>query len=744
MTLPFTCYAWNTGRTVLPIHPTCRSCPTCLVVNAESAVICPCCETRNPRAPKADAAAAAPPSSAPATISFGFGSSATAPTDTSASAATPAPTFSFGFGGASTAASAPISFGFGGSTDAVPATAAFNFGVPAAAVAPAPAAEAKPDAAAPKRDKNAANDEFFAAEVAAIRAAESASGAPGTSTDEALLPHVEYEYARPLPMEAPATLVAAAAPLAKRRRGARAAAATPSVAEVSAAVTEAPTSTTTLTVFVAGSGECEQLGLGPGAYAAETFLPVPRLTKLSVARLAVGGLHTLALTVDGALWSWGCNDDSALGRSGAENVPGRVRVGPDAAAPIPLVSVAAGDSHSVGVDAAGRVWAWGTYKGADGYLGFGGEGNQKKAERPVELASVHGVYGPVARVSSGADHTAALTRAGLVVAWGFGGQGQLGKLTTARELRGGRAAVVALTPYPIHVRRPRGVPAAAAAAANSKRRRGGGGGSHSAELLATAVFCVGYSTFIVTTDGGDAAGGDRVFACGLNNYGQLGLGDAGRDVSLPEEVEPLRGVGIVAMAGGAAHTLALDSTGRVWAWGRGDSGQLGLSRAPGAGGIPVASASFVPLAMPASRFGGHRVVAVSANSCSSAAVTADGGLYAWGFGESGQLGTGRGADENVPVRVMVGALAGARVVAVGVGGQHSVVLAEGGAAAAAAIAAAPAGATDIVEDPVVAEDDGDDDDDDDEVGDKVGDDAEDEDGASDGGEPESGDEAGDA
>ena len=32
--------------------------------------------------------------------------------------------------------------------------------------------------------------------------------------------------------------------------------------------------------------------------------------------LACGGMHTIALTNNGEVWTWGCNDDSALGRDG--------------------------------------------------------------------------------------------------------------------------------------------------------------------------------------------------------------------------------------------------------------------------------------------------------------------------------------------------------------------------------------------------------------------------------------------
>jgi len=60
-------------------------------------------------------------------------------------------------------------------------------------------------------------------------------------------------------------------------------------------------------------------------------------------QVACGGLHTVALMLDGRLWSWGCNDDEVLGRAGEEDVPMQVG-GALASAPVLMVSV--GDNHS--------------------------------------------------------------------------------------------------------------------------------------------------------------------------------------------------------------------------------------------------------------------------------------------------------------------------------------------------------------------------------------------------------------
>src|SRR3989344_3065987 len=66
-----------------------------------------------------------------------------------------------------------------------------------------------------------------------------------------------------------------------------------------------------------------------------------------------------------------------------------------------------------------------------------------------------------------------------------------------------------------------------------------------------------------------------VLAWGLNSNGQLGDGTVGPRL-LPVQVSGLgSGSGVVAVAAGSGHSLALKSDGTVLAWGNNASGQLG-------------------------------------------------------------------------------------------------------------------------------------------------------------------------
>jgi alpha-tubulin suppressor-like RCC1 family protein len=81
-----------------------------------------------------------------------------------------------------------------------------------------------------------------------------------------------------------------------------------------------------------------------------------------------------------------------------------------------------------------------------------------------------------------------------------------------------------------------------------------------------------------------------------------------------------QGVMIVSVSGGAAHSLALDSAGGVWAWGANNLRQLG-------DGTRINRTTPVRVADPTGFLTG--VVAVSASGM-SLALKADGSVRAWG------------------------------------------------------------------------------------------------------------------
>lgn len=149
-----------------------------------------------------------------------------------------------------------------------------------------------------------------------------------------------------------------------------------------------------------------------------------------------------------------------------------------------------------------------------------------------------------------------------------------------------------------------------------------------------------------------------VWAWGWNGYGQLGDGTT-TNSSTPVQVSGL--TDIVAIAVGGSHALAIRDDGSLWAWGHNGYGQLGDGTKTNRS-TPVEITSLAD------------VVAIDGSNGHSLAVLGDGSVWAWGDNSYGQLGDGTYTTRTSPTEVSgLGA-----AVSVSAGYYHShAVLADG-------------------------------------------------------------------
>ncbi|KAM4572309.1 putative E3 ubiquitin-protein ligase HERC4 [Odontesthes bonariensis] len=157
----------------------------------------------------------------------------------------------------------------------------------------------------------------------------------------------------------------------------------------------------------------------------------PRLleafSNTPVSQVACGSQHSVALSKDGQVYTWGLNSRGQLGvgkkNSGASS-PQHLR----SLSAIPVVRIAAGGEQSFALSVSGGVFGWG--KNDFGQLGLG---DAKDRQTPTSIQSLN--LKKTSYISCGKDHTAILTKDGVVFTFGSGQYGQLGHNSLRNELR---------------------------------------------------------------------------------------------------------------------------------------------------------------------------------------------------------------------------------------------------------------------------------------------------------------------
>jgi large repetitive protein len=343
--------------------------------------------------------------------------------------------------------------------------------------------------------------------------------------------------------------------------------------------------------------------------------PIRKASSRSAGRICLSAaLFLLSLAARAQTpWAWGDNQFGQLGdgTTASASLPVRVTTRTGLAG---VTALAAGAEHSLALAEDGTVWAWGNND--HGQLGNG-------TTIPSNLPAAVPALARVAAIAAGAEHSLALAEDGTVWAWGGNWAGQLGDGTDTDSRR------------PVRV------------------------STSSGHLAGVVAIAAGRAYSLALKGDG------TVWIWGGQSFGRRGNGTAGTRSSVAARVSTPRGdfAGVVAIAAGEDHCLALRRDGTVWAWGSNVDGQLGDG---------TTTFSEFPIRVPALT----GVTAIAAGSSHSLALAHDGNLWAWGSNGAGQLLVGRIASTSVPLRVP--ALKG--VIAIFGGGDRSVALKDDGTA----------------------------------------------------------------
>ena len=148
----------------------------------------------------------------------------------------------------------------------------------------------------------------------------------------------------------------------------------------------------------------------------------------------------------------------------------------------------------------------------------------------------------------------------------------------------------------------------------------------------TQVAVGGTTAYGIATDG-------TLWAWGKGQAGQLGDGSTTAATATPVQVTGLAHVQQVVSGGQGATGYALLNDGTVWAWGKGSSGQLGNGTTTATQATPVQVSTITG------------VTDIATGPTAAYAVKSDGTVWAWGSGGAGQLGNGAKLNETAPVQV---------------------------------------------------------------------------------------------
>eukprot|EP00924_Labyrinthula_sp_SR-Ha-C_P001630 maker-scaffold_18-snap-gene-4.42-mRNA-1 protein AED:0.03 eAED:0.03 QI:72/1/1/1/1/0.66/3/1018/337 len=265
---------------------------------------------------------------------------------------------------------------------------------------------------------------------------------------------------------------------------------------------------------------------------------VQKLNSNKVIKLACGSGHTVALTIDGTVYTWGRGDDGRLGHGELEQKSFPFPIYQFLKNKIKIQKINCGSYHSAAVTESGELYTWG-----GGMYGKLGHGNQEGCRVPCK---VDGLDGYALGVACGSRHTLSIvapfhnTKTTQVFAWGDASYGAIGLISNVN-----------------HVTAPTLI-------------------SYFSKLEEEKVVKVKACAFhsLVLTDQG------KLYSFGEGKFGRLGLGSETTKfeperVSFPDDNEESY-TRIKSMACGGFHSACVSVKGEMFVWGGNEHGQLGI------------------------------------------------------------------------------------------------------------------------------------------------------------------------
>jgi alpha-tubulin suppressor-like RCC1 family protein len=388
----------------------------------------------------------------------------------------------------------------------------------------------------------------------------------------------------------------------------------------------------------------------------------------TIVKMSLGLEHTMALSSEGKVFTWGANDAGALGDGSTtrSSIPLDISTQFVLDSTETITEIVAGNYVSLALTSNGNIFTWGNYE--NGELGDGSVGNRLS---PVRITSRFGFSEDeyIAQVDYGQDFFVARTNKNRVFGWGYNNDYQLGTPTNDTQfvpfdmtlflgleetedvidISAGAYNTAVLTSlnnlyawgYNGDGQIGNGVTMDSALPVNINQKFNITIVNQFSLAEDETIYDVamGYFNYVVVTSYG------RVFTWGLNDEGQLGNGttiNSSIPIDITSSLNLDVGEKVLAAECGEEHVVILTNTGTVYTWGDNEFGQLGDG---------TTTSSLVPVELDTTLFNSEPVEYISSYGDVVSAITSTDTLYTWGNNGLGQMGDGTTVSKSVPTDV---------------------------------------------------------------------------------------------
>ena len=332
-------------------------------------------------------------------------------------------------------------------------------------------------------------------------------------------------------------------------------------------------------LWACGENNYGQLGLG-NTTDQSSFTQVTTNVNSDVKQVACGGNHTFILKNDGSVWSCGYNSYGQLGLGTSGSSANKTTFTQVTTNISDVKEIVCGSCETFIIKNDGSLWGC----GCNGYGSLGINSTTHKSTFTQVTTNINNDVKQVActTINDGYDHTVILKNDGSVWSCGYNNSGQLGLGDTTQRTTFTQVTTninndvkqISCGSYHTFILKNDG--SIWSCGANSSGQLGlGNTTTYKSFTKVTTninndvkqIVCGGIHTFIIKTDG-------SIWACGENNYGQLGINDTTDRNTFTQVTSNNHSSSVISC--GNSHTFVLENNDGLWVCGYSNSGQLGL------------------------------------------------------------------------------------------------------------------------------------------------------------------------